>query len=389
MFLVKLMSEEKNMATEEKTEEKAEEINEAAISGDGDKEVLSVEEEVSFDDAVVNDMIESNSFDDDRKKVTKIADLFIAAEVLILMVIITLTVVFGYVLYELKKENDLSQQYLAELTSVRDRLDADKAEYEARRMAQMEENKKIAMFLEDEVPEEDNGFSITFGSYEQDGDESNGAEPIDWLVLSTEDRGILLISKYVLDCVPYNDTDEEVTWETSSIRKWLNDDFLNTAFTAEEKLRINTVSLQNEDNTRWGTAAGPLTGDKVFCLSVSELKDRFDFDAWYSEEEPDEMGRYDLGYSQLLIVKPTKYASEKGVFDNAFDEDAFTEKYELLGYDEKYIGRKGSAWWLRTPGFDGKYACRVNSDGLAGCADSLSVTSDTVGVRPAIYISGY
>ena len=388
MFLVKLMSEEKNIATEEKTEDKAEEINEAAINENADKEVLSTEEEVSFDDAVVNDMIESNSYDDDRKKVTKIADLFIVAEVLILIVIITLTVVFGYVLSELKKENDMSQQYLTELSSIRDSLDADKAEYEARRREQMEENIKIAMFLEDEEPEEDNGFYISLGTYEQDGDESNGAEPIEWLVLSTEDRGILLISRYVLDCVPYNDTDEEVTWESCSLRKWLNDDFLNTAFTPEEKLRINTVSVQNDDNKRWGAPGGNLTGDKVFCMSVSELKEKFEFDTWYTQEEPDEMGRFELGYSSLLMVKPTAYAESRGVFSNYFDETAFEEKYELLGYEEKYTGRKGSAWWLRTPGFDGHYACRVGFDGLFGDADSLSVTSDTVGVRPAIYISG-
>ena len=76
------------------------------------------------------------------------------------------------------------------------------------------------------------GEIILFGKYEQDGDDSNGAEDIEWLVLKTEpdQNRILVISRYSLDVQPYNREFASVTWENCSLRKWLNRDFFNTAF---------------------------------------------------------------------------------------------------------------------------------------------------------------
>lgn len=67
---------------------------------------------------------------------------------------------------------------------------------------------------------------IKFGHYEQDNDASNGKEAIEWEVLGYEDGELLLISRYILDAVPYNYEWTDVTWETCALRKWLNDDFL-------------------------------------------------------------------------------------------------------------------------------------------------------------------
>ena len=58
------------------------------------------------------------------------------------------------------------------------------------------------------------GQYVEFGTYEQDGDNNNGAEPIEWKVLAVEDGNALLISKYVLDWQMYNETDEKVNWST-------------------------------------------------------------------------------------------------------------------------------------------------------------------------------
>ncbi|MBP3696995.1 MAG: hypothetical protein J6J45_05560, partial [Clostridia bacterium] len=66
------------------------------------------------------------------------------------------------------------------------------------------------------------GDYITFGSYEQDNDLSNGKEPIEWLVLDKQDGKVLVISKYALDAKPYNDEYVDVTWETCTLRSWLN-----------------------------------------------------------------------------------------------------------------------------------------------------------------------
>ena len=43
---------------------------------------------------------------------------------------------------------------------------------------------------------------ITFGTYEQDNDTSNGAEPIEWEVPDVKGGKALVISKYILDAKP-------------------------------------------------------------------------------------------------------------------------------------------------------------------------------------------
>ena len=72
------------------------------------------------------------------------------------------------------------------------------------------------------------GDVIKFGSYEQDDDTSNGKEEIEWIVLEKDNASILLISKYGLDCQPFYTSLTDVTWETCSLRTWLNGTFLNT-----------------------------------------------------------------------------------------------------------------------------------------------------------------
>lgn len=80
------------------------------------------------------------------------------------------------------------------------------------------------------------GDTYRFGSYEQDNNKSNGQEDIEWLVLAKEGTKILVISKEALDCKPYSYTN--VTWETCTLRKWLNNDFINAAFSADERTMI-------------------------------------------------------------------------------------------------------------------------------------------------------
>lgn len=81
--------------------------------------------------------------------------------------------------------------------------------------------------------------TVLFGSYEQDGDAANGKEPIEWLVLARDGDKALLLSKYALDhqsFMPfYEPVTEPFTWESCSLRQWLNSTFLNAAFSAEEQ----------------------------------------------------------------------------------------------------------------------------------------------------------
>lgn len=117
---------------------------------------------------------------------------------------------------------------------------------------------------------------ITFGHYEQDGDDSNGLEPIEWLILTEEDDRMLIVSRNILDYQPYNDELTEITWENCTLRAWLNDEFINAAFDASEQEQILTVTNINPDNELfYGMEGGNDTEDRVFLLSSQEVRDLF------------------------------------------------------------------------------------------------------------------
>ena len=222
------------------------------------------------------------------------------------------------------------------------------------------------------------GDYITFGSYEQDGDTSNGAEPIEWEILTVKNGKALVISKYILDAKPYNVKGEEITWEKSTLRKWLNKDFYNSAFSGDDKKKIVKTKISNPDNESYGTKGGKTTKDKVFLLSVPEIIKSFEFNTWDKEEK--------YGYSQALLIEGTAYA-----MDNGFDTYTLTElDYEYFkpyGYDESCIGQTCGRWWLRSPGHFSNGACYVDSFSTAGWSYcNCCVNDDTVGVRPAVWI---
>ena len=117
------------------------------------------------------------------------------------------------------------------------------------------------------------GNEVIFGSYEQDNDSSNGPEDIEWIVLDKKDDGVMLLSKYGLDAQPYNKKYGDTTWENCTLRKWLNDDFLNDAFTDNEKTAIEITAVDNSSAQgywEYDTTGGNNTQDKIFLLSYKE-----------------------------------------------------------------------------------------------------------------------
>ena len=196
----------------------------------------------------------------------------------------------------------------------------------------------------DKNPDYKIGETIEFGNYPQ---EEDGTEkPIEWIVMKNEGNQVLLLSKYVLDAKPYYEEVEEVTWETSDIRQWLNNEFYTTAFNKAEKARIQTSLIKNEDNSGYGTNAGNDTEDKVFLLSEKEAETLFS-----NEEE--------------RIAKATGYAEKSGVYVNE---------------------KKESMWWLRSPGSDGNYAAVVDDYGWVYRYGG-SVYFYEYGVRPALHLN--
>lgn len=108
------------------------------------------------------------------------------------------------------------------------------------------------------------GDSFQFGEYEQD---KSGLvkSPIEWTILEKEKDRVLMISTYALDVKPYNTTLANVTWESCSLRKWLNGLFLESAFSQDEQGLIEVTSIESSQ-------------DKVFLLSRTEAQSYFKTD---------------------------------------------------------------------------------------------------------------
>lgn len=114
---------------------------------------------------------------------------------------------------------------------------------------------------------------IYFGNYWQNDTNGDGIankndkkEPIKWRILSQNGDDVFLLADQNLDCQIYDEYSEEstdVTWENCALRKWLNEDFYNDAFSNEEKNSIQTTEVVNEDNPEYGTEGGNNTKDKI------------------------------------------------------------------------------------------------------------------------------
>ncbi len=191
------------------------------------------------------------------------------------------------------------------------------------------------------------GDIIYLGKYEQDNKTSNGKEEIEWRVLDKDENGkMLVISKNALDSRTYHSSVGEVTWETSDIRKWLNNEFYSTAFNKTERATVKTVTLENTDNSDYKTDGGNNTNDKIFLLSIDEAK----------RYMPTALERVCIG---------TKYSQTQGS-----ELDSLT---------------RTCRWWLRSPGSTLYNASFVKIDGFILQFGS-PVSIDKCAVRPAMWV---
>lgn len=188
------------------------------------------------------------------------------------------------------------------------------------------------------------GEYMTFGHYEQDNNTANGPEEIEWLVLDVQDEKVLLISRYALDCQPYNMKNTSVTWENCSLRTWLNSTFINKAFTAEEQKAVLTTTVDNgKSQGYYNTDGGSNTQDKVFLLS---------------------------------------YAEAKKFFDNVNSRECQLTEYAIA--QNSYMATNGNCYWLlRSPGPSLSSVCAITSSGAPGTS---IVNSALTSVRPALWV---
>ena len=181
-------------------------------------------------------------------------------------------------------------------------------------------------------------------------------EPIKWKVLEEKEGKSLLFPLYGLDVMPYNTDLNDVYWENSSIRKWLNGDFFDEAFLGnEDKVLLSEVS--NKKNFYFSSYCGEDTKDKVFLLSEEEI---------FCGEKASDYGFAcsDADADPNRQIKPTRYALARGAWASEDDGDGF--------------------FMLRTNGYTASNAVYVNDDGNiynrgmpVNCKDAI--------VMPAIY----
>lgn len=167
-------------------------------------------------------------------------------------------------------------------------------------------------------------------------------EPIKWRVIKCENGEALLLSDIVLDKQKYNKRLKKVTWEKSTLRKWLNKKFMNRAFSSSEQEAIRTTKVINEDNYYYKTDGGNDTLDKIYLLSLSET---------------DEEKEYGFTDSYGMTIKYSNYA-------------------DLCDYQY---------WWLRTPGEKNISAAAVDMSGEAYVGGGESDME--LGIRPVLHLN--
>ena len=187
------------------------------------------------------------------------------------------------------------------------------------------------------------GDDLTFGKYQ--------GEEIEWEVLSRNfllEEGkvrVQLLSKYALDCQPFNE-DGRSSWEDCSLREWLNDDFYNSAFSKSEKKQIvKTTYFNYTGDVRY-------LSDNVYLISY----------LWYRFRADE------------ALCKPTVYAEDQGV--------------ETQDGNCRYWGRDilNSTSIASTKSHDFAMVFDYDGDVTYGTKDDSNFEAETIGIRPVINI---
>ena len=186
---------------------------------------------------------------------------------------------------------------------------------------------------------------------------------MDWRVLNVQGKRALIITENIIELRRYNVELKEVTWETCTLRKYLNGEFY-AKFTKEDQGRIAETKISNPDNLWYGTKGGNDTTDKIFLLSLEEADKYF-------------------GNSGDYINKIRKEHKD-GKWVPANDGYGFSNENDsgrIAKYNDKALW-----WWLRSPGYSSKIAVLVYVDGTVYVHGS-DVSNGNLGLRPALFLN--
>lgn len=158
---------------------------------------------------------------------------------------------------------------------------------------------------------------ITFGSYPQSSDRSAAnpsKEPLKWRVVQfdTNANSTLLLSEYIIDVQPYYKSLEssQSKWIPSDVRKWLNNEFKNTAFTSDERAYIDQARHFSGSNTN------------------TPVSEKYPFSYVNSEDEGDDTDN--IGLIPMSTLLNYSFLNRKATATN-------------------YAKSSGGSWGTRTP----------------------------------------
>ena len=195
--------------------------------------------------------------------------------------------------------------------------------------------------------------------------------PWDWRVLEVRGSQALILTDRVIAERAYHDTQMDVTWETSDIRRWLNGDFLAANFTAEEQARITITTVANSDNPWFGTGGGNDTQDRVFLLSIDEVLRYFGDSGLVAQGAA-------LGHNARIDQAPAW--PNHGIYSWGIHD-----RYSGARIERNFSG-DGSRWWLRSPGFIPESAASVDGGGILDLIGRI-VSLESVAPRPALWLN--
>lgn len=182
--------------------------------------------------------------------------------------------------------------------------------------------------VKDTMADANVGDAVVFGKYEQNGNTADGAEALEWIVLEKQEDKLVLISRYCIEALPYNQARTGTEWSNSTLSQWLNSEFLSNTFTENE---YNSIISDTD-------------GSRVTMLSSEEALKYYEYDSWRA-------------------AAATEYAASKG---------ARVEN----GY---------CFWWLTDSGKTDNSAYYVYFDGTVQ-DKGFAVDYGNVGVRPVIQV---
>jgi hypothetical protein len=168
-----------------------------------------------------------------------------------------------------------------------------------------------------------------------------------WRVLEKRWDSALLLTEDVIELRQYNTTPKGITWNSCSLRDYLNTDFLDRQFPSGILSSVIEIANYNQKNLWTGISGGNNSFDFIFLLSLEEVD---------------------------------RYFGNSGIYENKIIPD---NMYLSNRYDSDRAAIE--PWWLRTPGESKSHATYVASDGSVDVIGN-PVNSYDVGIRPAMWL---